>query len=215
MGDDGITHHGVFDIGYLSPLPRLVFMAPRDLEELEAMLEFALRHPGPIALRYPRGGVLRFHPKMDLDLPTQHSPVKLGRAEVLRRGLDLAIVALGSMVYPALEAAALLETEGISPTVVNARFIKPLDLELYGSLVREHSAVLTVEEGALLGGFGSSLAVELEKVRNGLRMQALGIPDRFFEHGKREILLKEAGLTADSIVRAAQELVERGSVYVR
>ena len=148
-------------------------------------------------------------------MPAERQPIDLGKAEVLRSGSDLAIVALGSMVYPALEAAALLEAQGISATVVNARFVKPLDLGLYRSLVHEHSAILTVEEAATLGGFGSSLAVELEGMRNGLRMQVMGIPDRFFEHGRREILLREAGLTSDSITRVALELLERGAVYAR
>ncbi len=214
VGDDGITHHGVFDVAYLSALPRLVFMAPKDPDELEAMLEFACRHRGPIALRYPRGGALRFHPELELEMPPQPEPIRLGRAEVLRRGSDLAIVALGSMVYPAMEAARLLEQRGISTTVVNARFVKPLDMELCVSLVTGHQAILTVEEAAQIGGFGSRLMVELERMRNGLKMRVMGIPDRFFEHGKREILLKEARLTPEAIELAARELLERGTVYV-
>jgi len=213
VGDDGITHHGVFDIAYLSALPRITLMAPKDLDELEEMLSFALAHPGPIALRYPRGGIVRFHPELPVSVPREPAPIELGKAEVLRRGSDLAIVALGSMVYPALEAAILLEQKGISATVVNARFAKPLDLELFASLAKEHRALLTVEEGSSQGGFGMTLTEKMEGLRNGLRMKVLAIPDRFFEHGKREILLQEAGLTPQHMVAAAQELLEKGAIY--
>ncbi|MBI3333364.1 MAG: 1-deoxy-D-xylulose-5-phosphate synthase [Candidatus Omnitrophica bacterium] len=219
VGDDGITHHGVFDIAYLSALPRFVLMAPKDLEEFEAMLEFALAYPGPIGVRYPRGGVLRFHPEMPreagLSLPVESAPIQLGKAEVLARGTDLAIIALGSMVVPALEARGLLEGKGVSATVVNARFAKPLDLELFAALAKEHRAVVTVEEGVIRGGFGASLLEQMEGLRNGLRARVLGIPDRFFEHGKREILLQQAGLTPEGMVEAALELLERSSVYAR
>ena len=215
VGDDGITHHGVFDIAYLSALPRIVLMAPKDLDELEGMLEFALEHPGPIAVRYPRGGVLRFHPELTIRLPRESEPIQLGKAELLVRGSDVAIVALGSMVYPALEAAALLEPHGISTTVVNARFAKPMDMELFTAIAREHRAMVIVEEGVLRGGFGMTLLEQLEGLRNGLRIKVLGIPDRFFEHGKREILLEQAGLTPKAMTEAVLELLERGSVYVR
>ncbi len=216
VGDDGITHHGVFDVAYLGALPRIVLLAPKDLDELEMMMEFALDHSGPIGIRYPRGGVLRFHPELSLRLPRESAPIQMGKAELLVRGSDVAIVALGSMVYPALEAAALLETRGISATVVNARFVKPLDMELLTTLAKEHKAMVIVEEGCLQGGFGMSLLEKLEGLRNGLRCKVIGIPDRFFEHGKREILLEQAGLTPQTLSQAALELLEQqGSVYVR
>lgn len=209
VGDDGITHHGVFDVAYLTALPRMTLMAPKDLDELEAMLAFALGHRGPIAIRYPRGSMLRFSPELELRLPLESPPIELGKAEWLTRGSDIAIVALGSMVYPALETAALLEQKGISASVVNARFAKPIDLELLAHLAKEHRALLLIEEGTLQGGFGSIVVQELETVRNGLRIRAIGIPDRFFEHGKREILLDQAGLTTSHFVQAAIELLER------
>ncbi|MBI3322288.1 MAG: 1-deoxy-D-xylulose-5-phosphate synthase [Candidatus Omnitrophica bacterium] len=215
VGDDGITHHGVFDVAYLTALPRMTLMAPRDPEELEAMLEFALEHPGPIAVRYPRGGVLRFHPEITPAEPLEREPIELGKAEVLSRGSDLAIVALGSMVYPALEAAVLLEAKGVSCTVVNARFAKPLDIELFTTLAKEHRAMLIAEEGCIRGGFGAAVVEQLEGVRNGLRIKVVAIPDKFFEHGKREILLQEAGLTTDQLAAAGQEVLSRGQVYAR
>ena len=214
VGDDGITHHGIFDVAYLTALPRMTLLAPRDPDELEAMLEFALEHPGPIGVRYPRGGILRFRPEITLP-PLGAEPIQLGKAEVLARGSDLAIVALGSMVYPALEAAALLGGKGVSCTVVNARFAKPIDIELFGALAKEHRAMLIVEEAGIQGGFGTALVEQLEGVRNGLKIKVVAIPDRFFEHGKREILLQEAGLTTDQLEAAAVELLSRGSVYAR
>ena len=214
VGDDGITHHGIFDVAYLSALPRMTLMAPKDPDELEAMLEFALEHPGPIAIRYPRGGTLRFRPEVPL-APLEPEPIEWAKAQVLAQGNELAIVALGSMVYPALEAAALLEGKGISCTVVNARFAKPIDVELFTALAKEHRAMLVVEEAGIRGGFGTALVEQLEGVRNGLRIKVLAIPDKFFEHGKREILLREAGLTTDQMEEAAVELLSRGSVYAR
>ncbi len=217
VGDDGITHHGLFDLAYLGALPRMVLMAPKDLDELSAMLAFALQHNGPIGIRYPRGGVVRFHPELNLSLPEGARPIELGKAEVLRVGSDAAIVALGSMVYPALEAAELLEKEeGISATVVNARFAKPLDLELYASLVKGHRALLFIEEGVVQGGFGANLLTALEGHRvNGYAFKVLGIPDQFFEHGKREILLEQAGLTPRAFVASVRELISRSPVYAR
>ena len=215
VGEDGITHHGAFDLSYLGALPRIVLLAPKDLDELEAMMIFALQHPGPVAIRYPRGSVLRFHPEMILPLPRESAPIELGKAQRLVSGNEIAIVALGSMVIPAMEAACLLEAQGISTTVVNARFAKPLDLELYASLAQNHRALLTVEEGAIRGGFGQAFMDQLENFRNGLRIRVMGLPDRFFEHGKREILLEQAGLTPRAMAAAAKELLERGSIYAR
>jgi len=119
------------------------------------------------------------------------------------------------MVVPALEAAELLKQKGISTTVVNARFAKPLDLELFTALAKEHRAMLTIEEGTIQGGFGMALTEQLEGIRNGLRMKVVAIPDRFFEHGKREILLEQAGLTPVAFAAAAEELLEKGSIYAR
>ncbi len=216
VGDDGITHHGVFDIAYLSPLPRITLMAPKDLDELEAMMVYAMQAPGPIGYRYPRGSPLRFYPELKIPVPEKTAPLELGKAEKLTSGSDLAIIALGSMVYPALEASVFLEKEGVSTTVVNARFIKPFDEELYSSLLKEHRAVLIVEEGVTQGGFGMTVLEKLEHLRsNGLRFKIMGIPDRFFEHGKREILLDQAGLTTGSILKNAKELLERTAVYAR
>ena len=206
VGDDGITHHGLFDIAYLTPLPNLVLMAPKDLDEFEAMLRFATRYTaGPIAMRYPRGGTPR-----NLDLPIVEftdpkTPIALGKGEWLVEGSDVAILALGSMVYPALEAAALLQQDGIRPSVANARWAKPLDTELIDELVARHKVLITVEEGVKRGGFGSAVLEYLEsRGINRVRVHVMGLPDRFFEHGKRELLLDQAGLTSRGIAAQAK-----------
>lgn len=211
VGDDGITHHGAFDIAYLTPLPRLALMAPRDVEEFEAMLTFAAGYTaGPIAIRYPRGGVLR-NPALPIaEFVQARPPIELGRSERLIAGREAAIVALGSMVYPALEAAAMLQPEGMAPTVINARWAKPLDTEMLDGLARRHRAIVTVEEGVARGGFGSAVLEHLHArglAPRGLRI--LGLPDQFVEHGKRELLLEQAGLTATGIAAEVRALLAR------
>lgn len=214
VGEDGITHHGMFDLAYLSALPRMVLMAPMDPEELEAMLAFALTLPGPVGIRYPRGAPVRFQPELPLPEREPMAPIRLGRAQRLVEGGDVALVALGSMVVPALEAAQLLRQKGILATVVNARFAKPLDLELFRQLASTHPAVVTVEEAVVQGGFGTAFLEQIEPYRNGLRIQVMGLPDRFFEHGRREQLLAEAGLTPDRIAAQAEALLKKkGPVY--
>ncbi len=201
-GPDGPTHHGVFDIGYMRVFPNMVMMSPGDASDVEPMLRFALSYPGPVAIRYPKANAL------SIDRPKQ--PIELGRSEVLMEGSDGAIVACGSMVEQALESARLLADEGLSVTVVNARFIKPLDTELLSRFFRDRRFVVTVEEAALMGGFGS--AVLEEACRHGWdtrSMRILGLPDRFIEHGERGELLSELGLDAVGIARTCRELAER------
>ena len=196
VGEDGPTHHGVFDLTYLSMIPRLAVLAPMDEAELEAMLEFAVRRTdGPTAIRYPRGG-------SGLARRDRVSPVELGRSEVLRRGDAGSVLAVGSMVQPVLAAAGQLAEEGINLTVVNARCIKPLDRDLFENLAREHRRIATVEENVLAGGFGGAVEQLLATARianpqsqiSGLLQ--LGLPDRFIEQGPRSWLLDEAGLSA-------------------
>jgi 1-deoxy-D-xylulose-5-phosphate synthase len=202
VGEDGPTHHGVFDIAYLRKIPGMTLMAPRDARELEKMLEFAARHvSGPIAVRYPRGAVPEESSSWLLPAPP---PMELGKAEILRDGKEVVFLAYGSMALPAFEAATLLSKEGVEAAVVNARFAKPLDEKLIISLAKDASLVLTLEEGTLLGGFGSAVLELFETVQNGTdmalpRVKRLGIPDRFIEHGKRETLLDNLGLSAEKI----------------
>jgi len=204
VGEDGETHQGLFDLSYLRHLPNLVLMAPKDENELRDMLYTAMEHPGPIALRYPRGrGV-------GVGFSAALSKMPLGRAEVLREGEDLLILALGASVYPALAAADELARQGAGATVVNARFIKPLDEALILSLAAKHGRVLTVEENVLAGGFGSAvLELLADRGLAGVTVKRLGIPDVFVEHGSQDILRQKYDLDASGILKNALAILER------
>lgn len=202
VGEDGPTHHGLFDLSYLRSVPGMTVMAPKDEGELRQMLWTALgREDGPVALRYPRSqGV-------GVPLEGEPQPLEWGKGEVLREGSRLLILAIGSMVYPALEAAELLASQGLSPTVVNARFVKPLDEALVLRLARGHEALLTVEENVLEGGFGSAVLQLLEREGVLKRVKCMGAPSEFLEHGTRGELLEAYGLGPESICREALKLV--------
>ncbi|GAK59688.1 1-deoxy-D-xylulose-5-phosphate synthase 2 [Candidatus Vecturithrix granuli] len=204
VGSDGPTHHGVFDFSYLRHLPKMVIMAPKDENELQHMLKTALEYPGPTALRYPRGaglGVL-----MDAAPHT----LSIGKAELLRNGDDLAILAIGTMVQPAMEAAKnLQEDEHISATVVNARFVKPLDAELILDIARKTGKIITVEENVIQGGFGSAVMELLQAAGvDAVSVRCLGFPDQFIEHGTQNQLRRAYGLDAEGIEKAARVLMK-------
>ncbi|MBI5166490.1 MAG: 1-deoxy-D-xylulose-5-phosphate synthase [candidate division NC10 bacterium] len=203
VGEDGATHNGIYDLSYLRPLPHMVVMAPKDENELQHMLKTAIYHPGPAALRYPRG---QGH---GVPLEERARLLPLGRAEVLLEGEDLALWAVGAMVYPALQAAEELRREGIEITVVNARFIKPLDEELLFDQARRIGRVLTVEENVLPGGFGAAVLEALERrglARTGLRR--VGLPDQVVEQGSPAQIRERFGLTAKGIAQTAREALE-------
>jgi 1-deoxy-D-xylulose-5-phosphate synthase len=204
VGEDGPTHQGVFDYAYLRCLPNMVVMAPKDENELRHMLKTAISHDGPIALRYPRGtGV-------GASLAAPLSKLPIGKGEVLKHGDDLLILAVGSSVNESLSASTQLKAEGIQATVVNCRFIKPLDTELIGELARRIKTVITVEENVLHGGFGSAV---LECLNNqdiaDVRVKRIGIADIFVEHGPQKQLRSVYGVDATAIVNAAKEILER------
>ncbi len=206
VGDDGPTHHGVFDIAYLRPLPNITLMAPRDEAMLVHMLRTALLYDdGPIALRYPRGG------GTGITLPQVPVPLEIGTGEILREGDGkVAIVGYGTGVGRALDAAALLAEHGISATVADARFAKPIDAPLMMSLAGEHELLVTVEEGVLAGGFGSAVWEALNDldVRD-TRIMRVGLPDRYVTHGSPAMLYEEVGFTdrriAERILAAVAE----------
>ncbi len=200
VGEDGPTHHGSFDLSYLCMLPGLVVAAPKDESELQEMLDFALRHEdGPVAIRYPRGGS-----GAESDAPTR--PVELARAEVLRQGRDGCVLAFGSMVVPAVAAATELAGEGLEITVVNARFVKPLDRQLILEMAGRHRRLITVEEGVLAGGFGAAVAGLLEESGGATQLHRFGLSDRFVEHGPRNKLLEQEGLTAKQLAGRFREV---------
>jgi 1-deoxy-D-xylulose-5-phosphate synthase len=201
VGEDGPTHHGHFDITYLRSLPNMTLMAPRDENELRHMLYTALQHPGPVAIRYPRGkGV-------GVDLDPDYKVLTIGKAEILKDGNDLQIFALGSMVAPSLDAAAVLGKEGVSVGVVNCRFVKPLDNGLV-DIAASSGRVLAVEENIRQGGFGGAL-LELfnDAGLRDVRVRRIGLPDKFVEHGPQDILRANYGLDSAGILREARSLL--------
>ena len=198
VGEDGPTHHGVFDIAYLRCLPNMVLMAPRDEALLVRMLRTALLHDGPTALRYPRGEAV------GVPLPEQVVPIAIGTGEVLRMGERVALVGYGSGVGKALEAANLLAESGLEVTVADARFAKPLDAELLRRLSAEHELVVTVEEGVLSGGFGSAVWELLSEHGHAPRILRVGLPDRYVAHGAPNLLHEEVGFTGARIAERIQ-----------
>jgi len=202
VGADGPTHHGLFDFSYLRHLPNMVVMAPKDENELQHMLYTAVVCEAPAAVRYPRGAGI------GVKLDKNFKRLRLGRAEVLTEGKDIAILAIGNTVYPALEAQAGLQKRGIQATVVNARFVKPLDRQLIIQLAKETGHLLTVEENMLQGGFGSAVLELLDtEGLTGVRTKRLGIPDVFIEHGSPQILRRKYHLDAPGITQAALQLL--------
>ncbi len=199
VGDDGGTHHGVFDLAYLRCVPNLVIMAPKDTDEMRAMTRFALAYEaGPIAVRYPRGGQDPLTPNSG-----GTREIELGRAETLREGGDVALVALGAGVKIALDAADTLAASGVQATVLNARFCKPLDAEAILAAARRCGSVVTVEDGVTQGGFGSAVLELLAAHAVAIPVSLVGLPDHFIEHGPIPTLRAQANLTADEVARQA------------
>mgnify|MGYP006277234879 FL=1 len=203
VGEDGPTHHGPFDLSFLRILPNMTVMAPKDENELRHMLYTALKQPGPVAIRYPRGSGVG----VALDEDFQEIPV--GRAEPLRQGDDLTVIALGSMVAPSLEAAETLAAEGVRAGVVNVRFVKPLDPQLK-DLALKTRRVLVVEENTRLGGLGGAVleAFNDDGILGQVTVRRIGIPDRFVEHGPRSVLRAKCGLDVASILEEARNLCQ-------
>jgi len=203
VGEDGPTHHGIFDLSFLRSLPNMVIMAPKDENELRRMLLTAVEHPGPIALRYPRGR------GTGVEIEKEIRPVEIGKAEIVKEGNDILILAIGRAVLDAMEATDIMEKNGISAMVVNCRFVKPLDLELIVRLAGQYSKIITVEENARQGGFGSAVLESLSDAGiSGFSLKRIGVPDAFIEHGSVEILRSKYGLDAKGIVDTALAMLE-------
>lgn len=186
VGEDGVTHQGIFDIAFLRHIPNCVVMAPKDAAELKAMLELSINLDKPAAIRFP---------KSVCNMPEcQTSQLKLGKAEILKKGKDFTIIAIGSMVMPSLEAVELLEKDGLSGALINARFIKPLDIDTLKAVTQGVKFIFTVEEGVIEGGFGSAVSEIID-----LAVTRIGLPSQFIPHGKRNVLLDNYGLTAEKI----------------
>ncbi|MCK4912665.1 MAG: 1-deoxy-D-xylulose-5-phosphate synthase, partial [Candidatus Omnitrophica bacterium] len=201
VGEDGPTHHGVFDVGYLRLIPNMVCMAPKDKEELEDMLEFSLGLSSPVSIRYPKGYAY--------SLGNRES-IKLGKSQIISQGEEVCIIALGAMVKSAGECVSLLKEEGVNASLINARFIKPLDENLLKELANKFNLIVIIEEGALDCGFGSAILEFYEK-QNLLcktRVIRAGFPDEFIPAGKREKLFDIYGLGASFLAKRIKKLLE-------
>lgn len=200
VGEDGPTHHGVFDFSFLRHIPEMAVMAPKDEDEMRQMLFTALQYNGPVSIRYPRGQAV------GVTLNDMYIKLPWGRGEILETGNDILFIAVGTMVYPALEVAGILKERGISATVINARFIKPLDEELLVDAVRKHSCFVTFEENVLAGGFGSAvLELLADKGITKYKCLNIGLPDAFVTHGSTQILKEMLELTPDKMAERINE----------
>lgn len=205
VGEDGETHQGVFDISYLRHIPGMVIMAPKDEDELRDMLQTAIAYDGPVAIRYPRGA--------GTGTPLKEKPQALavGQAEILVEGKDVTIAAIGSTVNIALEAAQALAEKDIHATVINARFVKPLDTECLKSTIKATGRLVTLEDNVLQGGFGSALLEFLNEIGLSAQVKRIGLPDEFVTHGPVEVLRKTHGLSSDNVVAEVMQMIAQGS----
>jgi 1-deoxy-D-xylulose-5-phosphate synthase len=204
VGADGPTHHGAYDTTYMRVFPNMVVMSPGDEADVQPMLDFALAFDGPVSIRYPKAGVE--------NTPRPQTPIALGSAEVFEWGADGMLIAYGSLFGSCVKAAAKLREEGLDVGVINARFVKPLDAATIGRAITECGFVITVEEGSLLGGFGSAVLEAANAA--GLRtdhIHRLGLPDQYIEHAERSEQLHDLGLDVEGIVRAALAAANRES----
>ena len=208
VGADGPTHHGLFDFAYLRHIPNMVVMAPRDEEELRRALVTGLAYPGPFAFRYPRGN--------GLGVPLSQEPQRLeiGKGEKLRSGQDGVIFAIGTAVADALAAAEILSAANLDLTVIDARFVKPLDLELLRQEASSHRFVVTVEEHVLMGGFGSAVAETLTRLELQIPLLMIGLPDLFIEQGTQAELKARYRIDRDGIVSSILDFTGRSECVV-
>jgi 1-deoxy-D-xylulose-5-phosphate synthase len=205
VGEDGPTHHGLFDFSYLRHIPNIIVMVPKDENEFQHMIKTAMECPVPVAFRYPRGKGMGVRREVSLQ------SIDIGKGEILRGGQDILIIAIGSTVYPSLRAAERLADVGIQAAVINSRFLKPLDGNLLCDWAKRTGKVLTVEENVLQGGFGSAV-LELFQERNlfSVQVKRLGIPDIFVEHGPQNLLREKYEIDESGIFKRAKEMFEEG-----
>ena len=192
VGSDGETHHGCFDLSYLSMMPNMTVMAPKNKWELSDMMKFAIRQNGPVAIRYPRGEAYT-------GLEEYRAPIEMGKAEVLEKGKEIAILAVGNMVRTAVQVTENLRKKGYEPTLVNMRFVKPLDTELLDSIKEDHSLIVTMEENVKSGGFGEQVMTYYGSRMHGPAVRIVAIEDRFVPHGSVEDLMRQQQMDSDSV----------------
>lgn len=202
VGEDGPTHHGTLDLAYLRIIPNMIVAAPKDEQELRDLLYSAIyKYPGPVAIRYPRGKAVGVSIR-------DYSEIPLGKWEILYQGNQIAILAVGKMVSQSVMARNILLSLGVEPTVVNARFIKPIDESLLEQLTHTHTHFITIEDGQIFGGFGSAVSEFFHQKNIPVNLKILGIPDKFVEHGKQEELLSEIGLDPYGIAKSIRKFLE-------
>ena len=198
VGADGETHQGCFDLSYLSMMPNMTVLAPKNDRELEEMLAFAVSFDGPIAIRYPRGSAHQ-------GLREYQAPVEYGRSEIIRKGKKIAVLGVGSMIPSCMEICKGLKDDGYDPTFVNARFVKPLDVDLLDELAKDHSLFVTVEENVKSGGYGEHVSAYMEACHPEVRVLPLAIPDHFIEHGTVDRQRMKIGLNVQGILDAVEQ----------
>lgn len=208
VGSDGETHQGILDISFLSHIPNLTIMSPKNKFELEQMLEFAVNYNAPIAIRYPKGIATK-------NLDQFNKPIEYGKSEILKSGKDIAIIALGDMVEKAFEAVKILNQRGFNPMLINARFIKPIDIELLRSIAKKCNYIFTIENNILSGGFGSKILEALaENQINNLKVHRFAFPDKFIEQGNCDELFKRYKLDSESIANEIIKIFEATKSYM-
>ena len=201
VGADGETHQGIYDISYLSSIPGLTIIAPKNRYELSAMMDYAIRFDGPVAIKYPRGSAY-------YGMKDYHAPIRQGKSEVIKKGERIALIGVGSMMEQALETCMILEEEGYQPTLVNARFIKPLDTELLEELKENHELIVTMEENIASGGYGSAVTYWAGQLKNPVRILPISLPDIYLEHGSVSELKDRYGLTAEKMEKRIKETLD-------
>ena len=200
VGNDGETHHGVFDLSYLNIIPNITVMAPKDIRELDLMLDLSREIDGPVAIRYPRGNTYYID-------KGSYNKIEIGTYEVLEEGKDVLVLAIGNMVKKALNVREILLKDNINPTIVNARFLKPMDDNLLHELLKSHSKVVTIEDNVVSGGFGSRInKFVIDNNYNNIKIENIGIPDKFVEHGNVDELFETIGMSDEQIAQRIKNL---------
>lgn len=201
VGADGETHQGIYDISYLSSIPGLTIVAPKNRYELSAMLAYGVRFDGPIAIKYPRGNAC-------YRMKEFHAPLVYGKSEVMKQGTKVALIGVGSMMESVYETCLLLEEEGYQPTLVNARFLKPLDIELLEDLKQDHQLIVTVEENIASGGYGSAVTYWAGQQKDPVRILPISLPDLYLEHGSVAELKERYGLSPEKMAKRIKDTLE-------
>ena len=199
VGNDGETHHGVFDLSYLNMVPNITVMAPKDTKELDLMMDLSREIDGPVAIRYPRGNSYYIE-------SGSYNKINIGTYEVLEEGNDILVLAIGNMVKKALSARDILIKDNINPTIVNARFLKPMDEDLLHDLFKNHSKVVTIEDNVISGGFGSRINKFIIDNNYNVKIENIGIPDKFVEHGNVDELFETIGMSDEQIANRIKNL---------